>query len=218
MSVPVPVGYASFLAFVALQRVCELAYSRRNVARIREEDPHAGVGASDGNPAATGGSSLAAGSSLDWASMIAVHTLVLVLPLLEVSWLHRVAPPPLAWIAYACFALAQALRYWAIASLGRAWNARAVVDPRLGIVSHGPYRWIRHPNYLAVLIEFSAIPLAGGAWISWIVVNVLHAPVLVRRIRAEEALLRRVPGYAERMDDRNRFLPRPFSNRVHRPT
>jgi len=65
-------------------------------------------------------------------------------------------------------ALAQGLRYWSILSLGRAWNARAVVDPDLGFVESGPYRWIRHPNYLAVLLEFLAVPIVFGAWRSWI--------------------------------------------------
>jgi len=93
-------------------------------------------------------------------------------------------------------------------SLGPAWNARAVVDPSQAVVVRGPYRWIRHPNYLAVLLEFTAIPLAFGAPLSWVVLNLLHAPLIVRRIQAEERALHALPGYAAAMETKARFLPR----------
>jgi methyltransferase len=78
----------------------------------------------------------------------------------------------------------------------------------MSVSERGPYRFIRHPNYLAVLIEFSAVPLGGGAWISWAVLNVLHAPVLAARIRGEERLLEDLPRWRERMSRKGRFWPR----------
>jgi methyltransferase len=142
--------------------------------------------------------------------MIAVHAGLLVLPPAESVLLGARAPEAVLWPAIVVAALAQLLRYWSILSLGRAWNARAVVDPSLGFVERGPYRWIRHPNYLAVILEFSAVPAAFGAWRAWILLNLLHAPILFRRIAREERLLERIPGYAQRMGTKGRFLPRQF--------
>jgi methyltransferase len=182
-------GYALFVGLVAAQRLVELAWSRRNVARLA--DPRASE---------TGAA---------YRAMVIVHTGLVVLPPLEAA----ARPAPVAdgvfWTALGVFLAAQVLRLWTLASLGRAWNARAVVDPGLGVVTAGPYRWIRHPNYLAVLIEFTALPAAGGAWISLLVLHAVHAPVLARRIRGEERELERVPGYADAMRGKGRFLPRP---------
>ena len=200
-------AYAILLCCVALQRVIELWISRRHL-RARAE-AHARDAASASTPLAT------AGTRADWWAMIGVHAALIVLPACEVFWfdpqaLARAQAPQLArfWIALAAYVAAQLLRAWSIASLGPAWNARAAVDASLGVVARGPYRWIRHPNYLAVLIDFSAVPLAGGAWRSWIVLNALHLPILVRRIRLEERLLARVDGYTSLMSGKGRFLPR----------
>jgi methyltransferase len=189
--------YAVLLAIVALQRLVELVWSRRNT-----------------RASARSRGARAAGTTFDWYAMVAVHALLIVLPALEFFALRRgeladgAIPRWIFWTCTALFVSAQALRYWALGALGRAWNARALVDPNKGVVTRGPYRWIRHPNYLAVLIEFSAIPLAVGAWRAWIVLTLLHTPVLVRRIRAEEALLDAVPGYASAMRGKPRFVPR----------
>jgi methyltransferase len=130
------------------------------------------------------------------------------LPPAEAILLGSRAPEALLWCAIGAAALAQALRYWSIRTLGRTWNARAVVDPGLGFVETGPYRYLRHPNYLAVMIEFVALPLAFGAWRSWILLQLVHTPLIAKRIRSEERLLRAIPGYAARMEGRGRLLPR----------
>ena len=140
--------------------------------------------------------------------MVALHAALVVLPACETFVLERRPPTWLCAIALLAFAAAQVLRYWAIASAGKAWNARAVVAPSMQVSDRGPYRFVRHPNYLAVLIEFSAVPLAGGAWISWLVLNVLHAPVLAARIRGEERLLATLPEWQQRMSAKGRFWPR----------
>jgi methyltransferase len=175
------------VAVLAAERVFELALTR---ARLRS-----------GRGAPTHG-------ALEWSALVAVHVALLALPPLEAFALGTRAPEPVVWTAVAVALAAQALRYWCILSLGRAWNARAVVDPGLGVVERGPYRWVRHPNYAAVFLEFTAVPLAFGAWRSWILLNALHLPLIARRIRGEEELLRRVPGYSERMEGKGRFLPR----------
>jgi methyltransferase len=71
----------------------------------------------------------------------------------------------------------------------------------------GPYRWIRHPNYLAVSLEFLALPLAGGAWLSALALSAIDAAVLADRIRHEERLLAEVPGYQRAFGTKARFIP-----------
>jgi methyltransferase len=160
-SAPAPAW--ALLGALLVERAFELLLSRR---RLREVH---------GRPA---------GGELAWTAMIAVHAGLLVLPPAEALFLGARAPAALTWAAVGVAAIAQGLRYWSIVSLGRTWNARAVVDPGLGFVERGPYRWVRHPNYLAVLLEFTAVPAAFGAWRSWLLLNLLHLPILPRRRRA----------------------------------
>ena len=149
-----------------------------------------------------------AGGTFAWSGIVASHVGLLVLPPVEAAILGTRAPAWLLAAAIAAALAAQALRYWCIASLGKAWNARAQVDPALGVVDRGPYRWIRHPNYLAVLVEFLALPAAFGAWRSALLLNLVHAPWIAHRIVLEERLLREVPGYSVKMGHKGRFLPR----------
>lgn len=93
------------------------------------------------------------------------------------------------WLAL--FGLAQGLRYWAIASLGRLWNTRILVVPGTPLIRRGPYRWLPHPNYLAVVLELASVPLLFGAWLTALLAGLLNALLLLGlRIPAEEAALR----------------------------
>lgn len=104
-------------------------------------------------------------------------------------------------LAIGAFALAQALRYWAIATLGPRWNTRILVLPGAPRIRRGPYRVFSHPNYVAVCIELFAVPAIFGAWITAALATVLNAALLVGvRIPAENAALRR----AEARDDASR--------------
>jgi methyltransferase len=84
---------------------------------------------------------------------------------------------------------AQVLRYAAIRALGERWNVRIFVVPGEPLVRSGPYRYLRHPNYVAVVLEFIAAPLMFGAWRTAIVISLLNAIALRTRIRAEDAAL-----------------------------
>ena len=84
---------------------------------------------------------------------------------------------------------AQALRWWCIATLGRRWNTRVIVVPGLPLVRRGPYRWLSHPNYVAVVVEGFALPLVHTAWITALVFTVLNAALLTVRIRVENRAL-----------------------------
>jgi methyltransferase len=174
----------------AAERLVELALTRRNVRRLRPEILET------------------ADTRAEYTGMVALHVAFLVLPLVEVALRGARGPAALAWTAGGVLAAAQALRYWSIASLGPLWNARAAIDPARGFTTRGPYRYLRHPNYLAVALEFLAFPLVGGAWLSWIALNVGNAVVLSGRIRREEALLARIPGYREAMSGKGALLPR----------
>ncbi len=89
------------------------------------------------------------------------------------------------------FGLAQLLRYWAIASLGRSWNTRILVIPGQPLIRRGPYRYLSHPNYLAVVVELVSVPMIFGAWLTALLVSLLNAALLFGvRIPAENAALR----------------------------
>ena len=83
----------------------------------------------------------------------------------------------------------QALRWWCIATLGHRWNTRVVVVPGLSRITHGPYRWLRHPNYVAVVLEGAALPLVHTAWATALTFTVLNAALLRVRLRVEEQAL-----------------------------
>jgi methyltransferase len=93
------------------------------------------------------------------------------------------------WLALAVVLGAQALRYWAIATLGWRWNTRIVVVPGAAPVTGGPYRFVRHPNYVAVIAEMVALPLVHGAWLTALAFTLGNAWLLRVRIHAEERAL-----------------------------
>jgi methyltransferase len=89
----------------------------------------------------------------------------------------------------AALAGAQALRWWCIGTLGPRWNTRVMVVPGLPLVTSGPYRLLRHPNYVAVVAEGAALPLVHTAWAAAAVFTVLNAALLTVRIRCENRAL-----------------------------
>lgn len=118
--------------------------------------------------------------------------------LLHIGWmlgwllegLARQQLSPIWWLWLAVFTLAQALRYWAIHSLGRYWNTRIVIVPGAKRIKSGPYRYLRHPNYLAVALELLSLPLIFNAWVTALVATLLNALLLLAiRIPAEEKAL-----------------------------
>jgi methyltransferase len=110
--------------------------------------------------------------------MVALHTGLLLACIAEVVFGHRPFIPMLGWpmlvIALAC----QAGRFWIIATLGRQWNTRVIVVPGLALVNRGIYRFVKHPNYVIVIVEGIALPLVHTAWITAIAFTVLNAILL----------------------------------------
>lgn len=158
------------VGLVALERGVELVVSRRNLAWSL----------------ARGGFERGRGH---WPAMVALHAGLLLGSGLEPVLRGAPAPWTLSLAMTALVAAAQALRWWCIATLGARWCARVVVVPGLPLVRGGPYRWLRHPNYLAVALEGLALPLATGAWLTALGFGLLNALLLRARIRCEEAAL-----------------------------
>jgi methyltransferase len=100
----------------------------------------------------------------------------------------------------------QALRYWAVLTLGERWNTRIIVIPEAPPIADGPYRYLRHPNYLAVVLELACIPLIRGLWFTAIGFSLANALMLSIRIPAEERALG--TDYARTFASRRRFVPR----------
>ena len=161
------------LLLVALQRLGELFYAKRNTARLL----------------AKGGQEVGA-----------AHYPLIVL--LHAAWLIAIAlsvpaTMPPHWPLLGFFLLLQAGRLWVIASLGPYWTTRIVTLPEAPLVNRGPYRFLKHPNYVIVALEIAVLPLAFGAWQLALIFSLLNAAVLTLRIKVENrALAERAPQAA----------------------
>lgn len=150
---------------VALQRIAELHYARRNTARL-----------------------LADGGLEHGAGHYPLFFLV------QGSWLVALAvltpaDAPIRWALLAVFVLLQAARLWVIATLGRYWTTRVVTLAEAPLVTGGPYRWLRHPNYAVVAAEIVVLPLVFGEWWIAAVAGLATAFLLRHRIAVEESAL-----------------------------
>ncbi len=125
----------------------------------------------------------------------------------EVVALHRPFVAAVGIPALIALVLANLLRWWVIATLGVHWNVRVVRSTELGIVTGGPYRYVRHPNYVAVFVELAALPLVHGAVLTAVAGAVLHVVVLGRRIALEESVLMADERYRAAFAQKPRFLP-----------
>ncbi|HSP77513.1 MAG TPA: isoprenylcysteine carboxylmethyltransferase family protein [Myxococcaceae bacterium] len=178
--------YCGFLGLLAAERLVELALSRRHAARAF----------------ARGGVEV---GQRHYRVMVVFHSLFLGACAAEVLALERPFPGAPGLAALGVALLAQALRYWAIVSLGEQWNTRIIVVPGLPPVTRGPYRYVRHPNYVAVVLELAAVPLLHGAWVTALLFSLGNLWLLRVRIRAEEAALG--AAHAEAFAGRARFIP-----------
>jgi len=139
--------------------------------------------------------------------MVLLHTAVLLGAALEVVLLRRPFIRLLAAPMFAVFLAANAVRWWVIRSLGEHWNVQVMDSTRLGVVTSGPFRYVRHPNYAAVFAEMLALPLIHTAWITATVGAVAHAGILAQRLSTEERVLFANPDYRAAMNGKPRFLP-----------
>jgi methyltransferase len=140
--------------------------------------------------------------------MRALHTLWFLAMLAEVFFLDRPFVPWLAAVGVAGLAVGQMLRYAAIRTLGERWSVNVLVLPGEAPVAGGIYRYVRHPNYAGVILEIACVPLIHSAFLTAVVFTVLNALLLRHRIAVEERALHEAGGYAERLGERPRFVPR----------
>jgi methyltransferase len=139
--------------------------------------------------------------------MVALHTAVIAGAALEVVFLKRPFIPGLAAVAFFVFLAANIVRWWVIRTLGEHWNVQVMDSTRLGVVTSGPFRFVRHPNYAAVFAEMLALPLIHTAWITALAGSIAHMAVLAQRLSTEEAVLFANPDYRAAMTGKPRFLP-----------
>jgi methyltransferase len=166
------IPWLGLMALVGLERIAELVVARRNAAwsfaqgAVEHGREHYPV-------------------------MVVLHTGLLVGAVAEVLLLDRPWLPALGIPAFFAVVMAQALRWWVIRTLGPRWNTRVIVIPGLSPVTGGPFRRLRHPNYVAVVVEGFALPLVHTAWITALVFSVLNLLLLRTRIRVEDRALGR---------------------------
>ena len=150
---------------VAAQRLGEVVWARRNERRLR----------------AAGGAEIGA---RHYPLFFVLHG-----SWLAALWLLVAPDAPVIWSLLVVFALLQAARVWVIASLGPYWTTRIISVPSAPLVFRGPYRWLKHPNYLVVAGEIAALPLAFGTWRVALVFSTLNGLLLWYRIQVEDAAL-----------------------------
>ncbi len=167
--------YLLFLALTGAERLFEVSVAKRNAAWSLER----------------GGEEYGAAH---YPVMVVLHTGFLLGCAAEVLLLERVFVPwiglPMLAIAIAC----QALRWWCITTLGPRWNTRVIIVPGLAPITGGPYRYLAHPNYVAVVSEGIAIPMVHGAWLTALIFTVANAALLSVRIRVENEALATLPS------------------------
>lgn len=157
-------GAILLLGFLTLQRLGELGLARANTARLMARG------------------AVEYGRS-HYPLMVGFHALWLA-GLWILGWNNPVWFPGLA-----AFVVLQAARIWVLATLGPRWTTRILVVPQEKLVSSGPFRWVRHPNYCVVAGEILVVPLTLGLPVFAAVASLLHAAMLWIRIRAEDEAL-----------------------------
>ena len=156
----------ALLAFVILQRLVELPIARANTKRLLAEGGHE-VGASH------------------YPIIVALHAAWLV----TLWWLAPDRPIDIPFLLL--FLLIEAGRVWVLRTLGNRWTTRIIVMPGEKLIEAGPYRFVRHPNYLVVIGEIAVLPLVFGLWDVAIIFSLLNAAMLTVRIRTENRALGR---------------------------
>lgn len=182
------IAYLGLLLAVGVQRLWELQVTKRHKRSLLAQgasevpDPH-----------------------FRWMALF--HTFVLVGAALEVVFLHRPFYPIFAALCFAIFIASNALRWWVIRTLGEHWSVHVMDSTAMGIVTTGPFRYVRHPNYAAVFVEMIALPLIHCAWITAVAGSIMHVVVLSQRLATEDRVLFSDARYREAMAGKPRFVP-----------
>jgi methyltransferase len=182
------IAFLALLLVVAAIRIIELRVSRNHQRAMLPR-----------------GASIVAEPLYPW--LVAVHTLVLIGAAVEVIALKRPFIPMLAAPMFVIFVAANFVRLWVIRTLGNHWNVQVMDSTSMGVITSGPFRFVRHPNYAAVIVELITLPLIHTAWITAIIGTLGYISVLAQRIPLEERALFSNPDYRAAMSAKPRFLP-----------
>ncbi|WP_048825203.1 isoprenylcysteine carboxyl methyltransferase family protein [Bacillus sp. B-jedd] len=172
--------FGFLITFVILQRLIELMIARRNEDRMKRE-----------------GAIEFGSGHYPW--MVLMHIGFFLSLFLEVLVLKKNVSPFWPFLV-SLFLVAQAGRIWALASLGKYWNTKIIVLPGAEPVRKGPYRFLKHPNYVIVTLELLVIPLLFNAYITAAVFAILNAIMLSIRIPAEESALKKLTEYENQLN------------------
>lgn len=178
-----------FYLFVVCQRLVELGIAKRN-ERLMKVKGAVEFGQEH------------------YGYMVGLHVAFLLSFLLEVLLLSKQISP--LWpVLFSLFIGAQIMRVWAITTLGQFWNTKIIILPNADVVKKGPYKFLRHPNYLVVSLEIIAIPLLFQAYITAFIFTILNAWMLSVRIPSEErALNKTTSDYSNYEQEKSRFTPK----------
>jgi methyltransferase len=158
-----------FILFLCVQRISELFIAKRNEKWMLSQGAYEA-------------------GARHYPLIVALHTLFFISLIAEVTMMEKMLSSnwPI-WLTL--FLVTQFGRVWALRSLGPFWNTKIIVLPGAKVVKRGPYRWVRHPNYIIVTLEFIVIPLLFQAYYTAIIFTLLNAWMLSVRIAAEEQAL-----------------------------
>jgi methyltransferase len=191
-------AYLALLVVVGIGRLAELVISRRNQKRLEAQG-------------------IQKVPELHFRWMIVLHGAILISAGAEVLFLHRPLIPALAFSMLALFVLSNLLRWWVIRILAGHWVVQIMDSSSIKIVSSGPYRWVRHPNYVGVVAEVFSLPMIHTAWITAVAGTLCYMEILRRRLKLEDGFLMANPTYRLAMGGKPRFLPRLFKRRPALP-
>ncbi len=161
--------FVGLLLVLALQRGIELVFAASNTAHLRK----------------IGGQEV---GTVHYRVMVALHIFWFV-SLLAERWHGALGCAGYITLGWAFLLWGQGLRWWTIRTLERRWTTRVIVLPGAPLVAKGPFRLLRHPNYLGVWLELLGVPLIGGCWRTAVVFGLAHTALLAYRIRIEEKAL-----------------------------
>lgn len=156
------------LMFIAIQRLFELVLSKRNTERLLRE------GATEHFPEHY---PLIVMLHASWLAVLAANTMLS-------------SSLTINWFFFGVFVLLTGFRFWILVTLGPYFTTRIISSPSLPLVKIGPYRYIRHPNYVVVMGEIISVPLIFGWWRMALIWGSLNAILLWYRIRRENQVLR----------------------------
>lgn len=175
------------LSMVGMQRLVELSIAKRNERWMRQAGAYE-VGAGH------------------YPFIVLMHSFFFISLLAEVLYFKR----DLAnWgvLLLALFLLLQLIRVWTLLSLGKFWNTKIIVLPGASVIKKGPYKYMRHPNYMVVALELLLLPLAFQAYLTALIFTLLNIAVMALRIPLEEKALQQATNYEQEFKAKSRFYP-----------